>query len=70
MRAERKNLPALFCKLEASAAICYGESGIVVRAVSSLKGWVAAGEDRANFAEAQDPEMLDARQYVRVSSAE
>lgn len=46
-----ETLDARICELEVCAAILDDELGVVLRAVQSLKGLVAAGEDRASIAE-------------------
>lgn len=43
-----------------------GELGIVVRAVRSLKGRIAAGEDKASTAEAQDCKTLNKMSELQV----
>lgn len=58
-KADCDTLAARICELEVAAETRYIELGIVVRAVRSLKGGFAAGEHRANNAEARVRETLD-----------
>lgn len=51
-KTERDTLPARVRELKVTAMTRNGELGVLVGAVRSLRGRVAAGEDRANTAEA------------------
>lgn len=64
-KAERDSLAARIRELEAAAATQYGEVGVRVQAVLSLKGRIASGEDRANTEEVPACETLEKMSELR-----
>lgn len=58
-KADRDTLDARIRELEVAAVTYDGDMGVVMRAVWSSRGLVAAGEDKANSAKTRAREMLD-----------
>lgn len=63
---ESHSLAAPIRELEVAAAVCIGEVGDLERTVRSLKGGVAAPDDKANNAEARGGKMMDKLSELRM----